>query len=158
MRKPSCLISWIQPGPEGGAVAGDGRDGSIMPRPGRVRSRNDMAQHKRKLSLLRIWEQPAPVACSFGGSGIRHGEDHDEISTDRLGGGLIAGRSHDSHGSKWSANWRISGRAVEPESLWTLRLPASPLCLLSSLLRLLSCLPHRGWLLGLLPHCLAGAR
>jgi hypothetical protein len=42
MRKPSCLISWIQPGPEGGALAGDGRHGSIMPSPGRVRSRNDM--------------------------------------------------------------------------------------------------------------------
>jgi hypothetical protein len=28
--------------PEGGALAGDGRDGSMMPIPGRVRSRNDM--------------------------------------------------------------------------------------------------------------------
>jgi hypothetical protein len=42
MRKPSCLISWSQPGPEGGALAGEGRHGSIIPSPGRVRSRNDM--------------------------------------------------------------------------------------------------------------------
>ena len=37
MRKPSCLISWSQPGPEGGAFVGDGRHGSIMPSPGRLR-------------------------------------------------------------------------------------------------------------------------
>jgi len=42
MRKPSCLISCSQPGPEGGALAGDGKQGSIMPSLGRVRSRNDM--------------------------------------------------------------------------------------------------------------------
>ena len=30
--------------PEGGAFAGDGRQSSIIPRPGRVRSRNDMGQ------------------------------------------------------------------------------------------------------------------
>src|SRR6516164_459333 len=42
MRKPSCLISWIQPGPLGGALAGDGSHGSTIPRPGRVRSRNDI--------------------------------------------------------------------------------------------------------------------
>jgi hypothetical protein len=70
---------------------------------------------------------------------------HDKISTDRSNGGLVGGRSHDSHGSKWSAHWRISTSSVEPEFLWPLRLP-------SSLLRLLSCLPHRGWLLGLLSH------
>ena len=35
MRKPSCLISCSQPGPEGGAFAGDGRHGSIIPTPGR---------------------------------------------------------------------------------------------------------------------------
>jgi hypothetical protein len=40
MRKPSCLISCSQPGPEGGAFAGDGRHGSIVPSPGRVRSPN----------------------------------------------------------------------------------------------------------------------
>src|SRR5262249_58315873 len=44
MRKPSCLISCIQPGPAGGALAGDGKHGSIIPRPGRVRSRNDMGR------------------------------------------------------------------------------------------------------------------
>src|SRR5438045_840775 len=27
MRKPSCLISWTQPGPDGGRSAGDGRQG-----------------------------------------------------------------------------------------------------------------------------------
>src|SRR6516165_1063491 len=40
MRKPSCLISCSQPGPE--ALAGEGKHGSMMPSPGRVRSRNDM--------------------------------------------------------------------------------------------------------------------
>ena len=42
MRKPSCLISCSQPGPEGGALAGEGRHGSIIPKPERVRSRNDI--------------------------------------------------------------------------------------------------------------------
>jgi len=32
-----------------------------------------------------------PVGCSPGGSENRHGEDHDEISTDRPRGGPIAG-------------------------------------------------------------------
>src|SRR6516225_4958498 len=44
IRKPSCLISWSQPGPLGGDLAGDGRHGSTVPRPGRVRSRNDKRQ------------------------------------------------------------------------------------------------------------------
>jgi hypothetical protein len=47
MRNPSCLISCNQPGPEGGAFAGDGRHGSIIPSPGRVRSRNDMGGFNR---------------------------------------------------------------------------------------------------------------
>jgi hypothetical protein len=38
--RPAAL-RWSQPGPEG-AFAGDGRHGSIIPNPGRVRSRNDM--------------------------------------------------------------------------------------------------------------------
>ena len=38
MRKPSCLISCSQPEPEGGALAGEGRHGSMMPKPGRVGS------------------------------------------------------------------------------------------------------------------------
>src|SRR5690242_18036526 len=42
MRKPSCLISCNQPGPLGGALAGEGKHGSIISNPGRVRSRNDM--------------------------------------------------------------------------------------------------------------------
>jgi len=42
IRSPSCLISCSHFGPEGGALAGDGRQGSIIPNPGRVRSRNDM--------------------------------------------------------------------------------------------------------------------
>jgi hypothetical protein len=41
MRMPSCLISCSQPGPLGGALAGDGRHGSINPSPGRI-TRNDM--------------------------------------------------------------------------------------------------------------------
>jgi hypothetical protein len=31
MRKPSCLISCSQSGPDGGALAGDGRHGSMKP-------------------------------------------------------------------------------------------------------------------------------
>ena len=31
MPKPSCLISWIQPGPLGGTFAGFGRQGSMKP-------------------------------------------------------------------------------------------------------------------------------
>jgi hypothetical protein len=42
IRKPSCLISCSQPGPEGGALAGEGKHGSIIPNPERVRSRNDV--------------------------------------------------------------------------------------------------------------------
>jgi hypothetical protein len=53
-------------------------------------------------------------------------------------------------GPKWSPHWRIPSSAVEPESLWPVRL-------LPSLLRLLSALPGCGWLLGLLPHFLSGA-
>jgi len=34
------LDSCSQPGPEGGAFAGNGKHGSIIPNPGRVRSRN----------------------------------------------------------------------------------------------------------------------
>jgi hypothetical protein len=30
-----------------------------------------------------------PIACSLGGPGNRHGENHDEISTDRSGNGLV---------------------------------------------------------------------
>jgi len=82
----------------------------------------------------------------------RLGEDHDKLSTDQSSGGLACGRSHDGHGSKWSAHWRISTGTVEPEFLRPLPLRASSLCLLSSLLRLLSCLSHRRGLLGLLPH------
>src|SRR5262249_17761205 len=36
-----------------------------------------------------FWERPAPVECSLAGSGNRHGENHDENSTDRLSGGLV---------------------------------------------------------------------
>ena len=39
MRNPSCLISCSQPGPEGGALAGDRKQGSIIPSSGPVRSR-----------------------------------------------------------------------------------------------------------------------
>jgi hypothetical protein len=56
-----------------------------------------------------------PVGCSLAGSGNRHGENYDENSADWLCSRLIAGRSHDSHGSKWSAHWGIR-----------LRLPSSP--------------------------------
>jgi hypothetical protein len=45
-RYPSCLISWIQPGPLGGRSAEDGRQGSIKPEGGRrvrdnIRKSND---------------------------------------------------------------------------------------------------------------------
>jgi len=42
-------------------------------------------------------------------------------------GGLVAGRSCVCHGSKWSSHWRISTSAVEPQSLWLLRLLSSSL-------------------------------
>jgi hypothetical protein len=32
-RKSSCLISWIEPSPLGGSLAGDGRQGSVAPVP-----------------------------------------------------------------------------------------------------------------------------
>jgi hypothetical protein len=44
MRKPSCLISCSQPGPEGGSLTGDGRHGSMVASPERVRSLNDMGR------------------------------------------------------------------------------------------------------------------
>jgi hypothetical protein len=67
--------------------------------------------------------EPAVLfGCSSGGSGNRHGEDHDEISTDRFGGGLIARRSHACHGSKWPADRRISTGHEKPESLRLLQL------------------------------------
>jgi hypothetical protein len=39
------MLDFVEPagGPEGGAFADDGRHGSIIPKPGRVRSRNDMS-------------------------------------------------------------------------------------------------------------------
>ena len=70
------------------------------------------------LSLSRIREQPVPVGCCFAGPGNRHGEDHDENGTDRPRGSVIFGRGHNCGGSKWSSHWRISTRAVEPQSLW----------------------------------------
>lgn len=46
-RKPSCLISWIQPGPLGGRLAGEGRDTSIAPEPRRaIGSRNKTIKAK----------------------------------------------------------------------------------------------------------------
>src|ERR1700758_602968 len=88
----------------------------------------------------------------------KSGENHDEISTDRSGDGLVVGRNNDSDGSKWSAHWRLSTSAVEPESLWLLRLPSSPLWLPSSLLRLLSSLPPSSALVSLLKETLRPPR
>jgi hypothetical protein len=89
--------------------------------------------------LMRIWEQRAPVGCSSDGSGNRHGEDHDEISTDRPGGSVLAGRSYVCHGSKWPSHWRISTSAVEPQSFWLLwiqgLLRSTSLCAWDALLR-----------------------
>ena len=78
------------------------------------------------------------VGSSLDGVGL--GEDDDKITTDRSSGGLVGGRSHDSHGSKWSAHWRISTSSVEPEFLWPLRPPLWPLRL-PSLLRLILAIP-----------------
>ncbi len=43
-QNPEAVVfnSMSQPGPEGGALAGDGRHGSMIPNSGRVRSRRDM--------------------------------------------------------------------------------------------------------------------
>jgi len=38
----AVMLNFMQPAP-GGTFAGDGRQGSIIPKPGRVRSRNDMS-------------------------------------------------------------------------------------------------------------------
>jgi hypothetical protein len=81
-------------------------------------------QGTRSSRYCKLWEPPMPVDCSFGGAN-RLGEDHDKISTYRPSGGLVAGRSYVCHGSKWSTHWRISTSAVEPQSLWLLRLPSS---------------------------------
>ena len=111
--------------------------------------------HRARMApiIAPFWEQPMPVGCSFGGAN-RLGEDHDKISTDRSSGGLVSGRSHDRLGSKWSAHGGISASAVEPESLWLLRLPSSPLRLPSSLLRLLSSLPPSSVMVSLLKETL----
>ena len=62
MRKPSCLISWSQPGPEGEALAGEGRHGSMIPSPGRVRSRNDMrASNRNRQSESRVGRRFCPL-------------------------------------------------------------------------------------------------
>jgi hypothetical protein len=82
-------------------------------------------------TLLHLWEQPRPIGCSFSGANSL-GEDHDKISTDRSGGGLVGGRSYLCHGSKWSTHTtRISRGGAEPQSLWPLWLlsPPSLLCL-----------------------------
>ena len=68
----------------------------------------------RELSPVRLWEPWCRFACSLGGPGNRHGENHDEISTDRSGNGLVVGRNHDSDGPKWSAHWRIPTSPMEP--------------------------------------------
>src|SRR6516165_4331624 len=78
-------------------------------------------------------------------------KNHDENGTARPCGRLMVGRSYDSHGSKWSAYWRIPASHEKPESLWLLRrLPSSPLRLPSSLLCLLSSLPPSSALVSLL--------
>jgi hypothetical protein len=43
------MLDFVQPsGPEGGAFAGDGRHGSTISKPGRVRSRNDMRAYQEQ--------------------------------------------------------------------------------------------------------------
>src|SRR5690348_4694001 len=77
------------------------------------------------------------VRMFFPWFGNWHGEHHDEISTDRLGGGIANGRCYVCHGSKWPRHRRISTRAMESQSrLWLLQLllcPAS-LCARTTLL------------------------
>lgn len=43
------MHAFVEVRPEGGALAGDGRHGSTIPKPGRVRSRNDVRAY---------WEPP----------------------------------------------------------------------------------------------------
>ena len=89
--------------------------------------------------LLRIWEQSAPVGCSSDGSGNRHGEDHDEISTDRPSSGLVAECSYVCHCSKWPSHRRVSAGHEKPKPLrplwiqWLLR--STSLCAWNALLR-----------------------
>jgi len=65
---PKCPVR-SQPGPLGGALAGDGKHGSIIPSPGRVRSRNDMGSLigtplKRLVSVTALL--PSPQRWSNG--------------------------------------------------------------------------------------------
>ncbi len=67
------------------------------------------------------------VRMFFPWFGNRHGEGHDEISTDRLGGGIVSGRSYVCHGSKWPRHRRIPTGAMESQSqLSLLQLPLCP--------------------------------
>ena len=72
MRNPSCLISCSHPDPEGGAFAGDGKHGSIIPSPWRVRSRNDIGiqyeRHSEESSPGK--EKPRPVFWGIAGPGL----------------------------------------------------------------------------------------
>jgi len=132
------------------------------------------ARRRRQMGRSRKW---SAVFCKPNGQGVSGDddqhlsdvlpvvretgteEDHDEISADRSSGGVVGGRSHDGHGSKWPSHWRISTSAVEPKSLWPLRLPSSLLRPPSSLLRLLSSLPPSSALVSLLiAHDQAGVQ
>jgi hypothetical protein len=70
VRIPSRFTSCSQPGPEGGALAGEGRHGSIIPSRDGYAHATTCQQDKPDLLLLRLWEQLVPVGCSSGGSGI----------------------------------------------------------------------------------------
>src|SRR6516165_8747116 len=66
IRKPSCLISWSQPGPEGGAFAEVGKHGSTIPSRGAARSlRSDI------LYLVGI----AAQRVEWGGQGRQIGHE-----------------------------------------------------------------------------------
>ena len=52
-RYPSCLISWIQPGPLGGRSAEDGRQGSMKPEGGR-RVRDNMGYKYQRARTSRV--------------------------------------------------------------------------------------------------------
>jgi hypothetical protein len=90
MRMPSCSNSCSHPGPEGGALAGEGRHGSIIPNPGRVRSKtsalraigpcdsveripivltrnrlpHDVATSNSALRALGIWTEPRSLSST----------------------------------------------------------------------------------------------
>ena len=110
IRKPSCLISWIQPGPLGGALAGDGRHGSMIPNPGRVRSRNDMRQLIERPDRGVESNATAPAASQYSprSAALRAASFVAAACLPSLAEAEFAAAPR--HSRRWSPGWRHSWR------------------------------------------------